>query len=394
MVNKVLIFIAVITQITFTNIVNAAINPPDNITVNQINSNQAKISWPSVTGAVKYNIYINNHYKTTVNHATDYIAKGLSADAYEVKITSINQYGEISRYSQSLNFNINNSSNSAPSSLVDSASPRNSKPGYTLTFSDEFNQYSLNNSKWNTKKMWGPDIIINNEKQYYIDVQGGSDQQAIGYNPFKFNGSNLTIEASKTPNDKKWMVHNQPYISGVLTTYKKFSAKYGYFEARVKIPAQNGTFPAFWLLHDRQRDESTQRTEIDIFESLGHRPDIIHNTVHYYHGVTPEYEGNHVQKSRPQVSGQDFSRNYHVYAVKWEPGYVAWYIDGEKVNELYDSNTDYEQMYLIVNLAMGGNWVNKKEWGGLGYNFPNQSDLQNKSNAKLQIDYIRAYTKN
>ncbi len=370
-----------------------AIQPPLHLWVGEHQNQQPTsktLYWNSVGQAAKYNVYINNRYYNTTS-ATSIMVTSLSYGENDFYVTSITQDERISSRSQSFTFSVLKPT--SQTSLVDLQTPKNQRPGYQLVFSDEFNGYNIDSNKWLTRKMWGPDTIVNNEKQYYVDIQDSENQSAIGYNPFKFNGSTLSIEAMRTPDDKKWMVHNQPYLSGVLTSYKKYSTKYGYFEARIKIPAQNGTFPAFWLLHERLQNENTKRSEIDIFENLGHRPDRIHNTAHYFNNVTGNYTGDHVQLSRPEIYGEDFSLTFHTYAVEWQPGYIAWFIDGVKVNEIYTHELDHEEMYVLVNLAMGGNWVNNADWGGLGYNFPNEQDLNNPNIPKLEIDYIRVYKK-
>jgi hypothetical protein len=52
---------------------------------------------------------------------------------------------------------------------VESSSPSGgggTPSGYHLVFSDEFRGSSLDRGKWNSRYRWGPDWIINGEKQY------------------------------------------------------------------------------------------------------------------------------------------------------------------------------------------------------------------------------------
>ncbi|MFT6877525.1 MAG: beta-glucanase (GH16 family), partial [Granulosicoccus sp.] len=95
-------------------------------------------------------------------------------------------------------------------------------------------------------------------------------------------------------------------------------------------------------------------------------------------------------------TGIDYSQDYHVYAVKWEPGRVTWYIDDQEVSVLENNEINYEELYVKLNLAMGGNWTNfPANAGGLGRpsneRFPTQNDLNNFSNPALEIDYVRVY---
>ena len=300
----------------------------------------------------------------------------------------------------------------------------NQKPGYALVFSDEFNGSSLNQNRWNTQLRWDGEFngeryeyrVINGEDQFYVNIfsedQGHLDTVVPHYNPFEFDGSRLAIRAIRNPL-KLWeaerghgslfdMVSQQTFLSGSISTFDKFTQKFGYFEARIKIPNHVGTFPAFWLHHQRQRHEGTQRSEIDIMENLGHAPWYIYNSFHYFTDVSATSGGNAVfLKPEPEgqiFTGTDYSQDYHVYAVEWQPGHIAWLIDGQIVSELWNDNVNHEELYLILNMAMGGNWTNyPTNSGGLGRStsdrYPNDSDLQsnNFTNPALEIDYIRVY---
>ncbi len=296
------------------------------------------------------------------------------------------------------------------------------KPGYKLVFSDEFNGTELDGNRWSTQLRWDGEHngeryeyrLINGEHQFYVNpLSDDPNHQALlgEYNPFELDGERLAIRAKRNPlktsnADKKFgpleeMVSQQEFLSGAMASYDSFSQKYGYFEARIKIPSVTGTFPAFWLLHQRRAAENTQRTEIDIMENLGHYPEYIYNSFHYYKNVSEtNYGDGNFLKPEPSgqvYTGQDFSLDYHVYAVRWEPGRIVWYIDDQVVSELNTVEANHEDLYVILNLAVGGNWTNFPETaGGLGRSkseyFPNPSDLEAWNNPALEIDYVRVYS--
>ena len=300
--------------------------------------------------------------------------------------------------------------------------PDAGRPGYELVFSDEFAGSRLDPARWSGQLRWDGDWNgerfeyrrINGEHQFYVNPVSDDPEMLAEvvpvYDPFEFDGERLAIRAVKNPlkgtgtgpdhGDLDTMVRQQEFLSGALSTHDKFSQKYGYFEARIKIPAHVGTFPAFWLYHQRSRSEGTQRTEIDIMENLGHAPEYVYNTAHYSTGVAVGRSGTH-QFLKPQPSGQvysgtDYSDDYHVYAVEWEPGKVTWLIDDQVVNELHEEQMNHEELYLIINLAMGGNWTNfPTSAGGLGRSanarFPNGADLASFANPALEIDWVRVY---
>jgi hypothetical protein len=51
--------------------------------------------------------------------------------------------------------------------------------------------------------------------------------------------------------------------------------------------------------------------------------------------------------------GVDFGDDFHVYAVKWDPGAIIYYIDGIEYNRVNNGNIDTEELYVLLNLAMG-----------------------------------------
>ena len=310
-------------------------------------------------------------------------------------------------------------------SLIDPASYNypevTAKAGYELVFSDEFNGTALNPYRWHSQLRWDGEWngeryeyrIVNGEDQFYVNVLSPDEEHQREivpvYNPFQFNGNRLAIRAALNPLKSRdrttthgkldTIVPQQPFLSGAISTHEKFAQKFGYFEARIKIPDHVGTFPAFWLFHERRAWEGTRRTEIDIMENLGHAPHYIYNSFHYFTNVTRTYGGdaNFIKPSPSgQIRGEDFSNDYYVYAVEWTPGNVKWLVNGEVVSELSNGNVNYEELYVMINLAMGGNWTNfPTNAGGLGrpgdQRYPTAEDIRNFSNPALEIDYVRVY---
>ena len=135
-------------------------------------------------------------------------------------------------------------------------------------------------------------------------------------------------------------------------------------------------------------------------ENLGHAPWYIYNSFHYFKNVSATYGGD-ANFVKPYPSGQvftgtDYSQDYHVYAVDWAPGRVTWFIDGVQTSELINNEVNYEDLYVMLNLAMGGNWTNfPTNAGGLGrpsdQRYPTENDLIDFNNPALEIDYVRVY---
>lgn len=429
------------------------------LSANEYSGNDVQWQWNAVSGAVEYEVTVDGVVVGSTS-STQWVSEDLWKGTHSLTVKAVDSSGNKTEQSETLKIDVTGngsgstsesspiaqndvptSAGSAPppqqssggdenaanvKSLIDPASydysEVSNKSGYELVFSDEFNGTALNPYRWHSQLRWDGEWngeryeyrIINGEDQFYVNVLSPDSEHQKDivpvYNPFKFDGNHMSIKATVNPlNDRERtrthgklddIVHQQPFLSGAISTHEKFAQKYGYFEARIKIPSHVGTFPAFWLFHERRAWEGTQRTEIDIMENLGHAPEYVYNSFHYFKNVT-EYYGGDANFIKPKPSGQiytgtDYSRDFHVYAVEWSPGKITWFIDGEKVSELYESEADYEELYLMINLAMGGNWTNfPTNAGGLGRSsserFPTSNDIRNFDDPELEIDYVRVY---
>lgn len=352
------------------------VNSPDSLNAEIRDSNTAVIKWSTPSGnPLGYNVYLDGNYETTVS-SPEYTANNLAyGEDHKFSIVAFSQSKRFSRQSDELTVNTangstlatnNNSNNNQPQN-DDSSGGGSAPDGYRLVFSDEFNQYSLDSSKWNSGYRWGHEVI-NNEEQYYVDRINNPD---FGHSPFEFDGNHMTINATRTPDHLRSSANGKSYLSGALTTYNKFTMKYGYVEMRAKFPKGKGIWPALWLLH---QNESDRTPEIDIVEFIGDDP---YNVYHTFHWVE-----NWSNRRSPYMvaSGPDYSQDFHTYAVKWEPGKITWYIDGQERNSFSNGNVSWENMYILVNLAVGGSW-------------PGSPDGNTQFPARYQIDYIRAYQK-
>ena len=133
----------------------------------------------------------------------------------------------------------------------------------TVTFDDEFSGTSLSasggglNTLWRTDYGWGgnPNALAartlpqSGEKELYVDPAMVSTvtNTAVGINPFSLRNDALTITAAPVPASQQAALYGYKFSSGMLSTRDSFTQTYGYFEARMKLPAGGGAWPAFWL---------------------------------------------------------------------------------------------------------------------------------------------------
>lgn len=225
---------------------------------------------------------------------------------------------------------------------------------WSLTFADNFNGNSLNDAKWNRSYYYSPSII-NDEQQFY-----SPDALSVknGY---------LVITASETS------ANGLPYTSGAVTTLDKFSQQYGYFEIRAILPAGSGLWPAFWML---DQNISNYPPEIDIFEFLGHKMNIVHQ------GLIYRDANNDVGSDRLSMDWLQSlaDNNWHTYGLEWSPGELIFYVDGYETGRITRSEVPDVPMYVILNMAVGGGWPG----------IPNENTRLAKT---MKIDYVRAYEK-
>src|ERR1700722_9781756 len=179
---------------------------------------------------------------------------------------------------------------------------------WKLIWSDEFNGPAgagIDTNKWTAETGGGGNG--NREWEFYTTSRTNAALDGHGC---------LDIIALKWPtNTFETSFGNGAYSSARFNTRKKFSVKYGRIEARIKIPAGQGMWPAFWMMGD---DIGTAGWpaggEIDIMENLGREPDIVHGTMH-----GPGYSGAKGPTAAFRLKNQGhFADDFHIYAVEWE----------------------------------------------------------------------------
>jgi MYXO-CTERM domain-containing protein len=229
------------------------------------------------------------------------------------------------------------------------------KPGWQLTFQDEFDGAQIDAAKWVKRYKWG-EAPINGELQAYVD------------DAFQLQNGILTIVGDKRP--ASYAGQTFQYASGVLCSVPEQT--YGYFETRLKVPAGQGMWPAFWLLGT---NGVTGVNEIDIHEILGNQPSTVHMTVHW----GTDYNAGHQSDGTSWV-GPDFSADFHTFGLEWNSDSIIWSIDGVEHKRHTGAGVPQVAMYLIVNLAIGGTW-------------PGAPDATTPFPGLYQVDYVRAYSR-
>jgi beta-glucanase (GH16 family) len=235
---------------------------------------------------------------------------------------------------------------------LSSASAQTLPGDWTLTFSDEFDGPSLDTSKWRSGYHFN--AVINKERQHYVPENLVFEGNGV----LKFRAEKRTVTAPP-------MKFEQPYASGAIETWDRFSQKYGLFEARIKMPKTHGLWGGFWLMpdrgpdlpHDKRMSTFDGGMEFDIAEYLPVWGNFYH-TAMIYDGYGPRKKarsgGGGSHSPRHEVPG--ISEEFHTYSLYWEEGLAMFFVDGRLVDGWKDERVASVPMHVILCLAVGGQW--------------------------------------
>jgi beta-glucanase (GH16 family) len=225
-----------------------------------------------------------------------------------------------------------------------------------LFWAEEFNTDGAPNPA-----IWGYDLggggWGNNELEYYTNrpenviVQGGV----------------LKLKAVK----EAYQGYN--YTSARMLSKDKFAFTYGKVEARAKLPAGTGTWPAIWMLGSNISTVPWPACgEIDIMEHVGVTINKIYGTLHY-----PGRSGGNADGGYTFITNA--TTEFHIYTVDWSPSSIKIYVDNQLYHTVANSNSIpfNHDFFLILNVAMGGNFAGTIDPAV--------------TNATMEVDYVRVY---
>lgn len=253
-----------------------------------------------------------------------------------------------------------------PAVLAAQSPPR---PDWKLVWRDEFDAKQLDTLKWSPLLR---EQSKHNELQYYL--------------PDEAYVENGWLRLRSRVRDFGEM----HYTSGRV--HSKFATTYGRYEIRARLPGGKGLWPAHWL-YPQNRDWAMEQlmseavaanrertipearpwySEIDIMEFLGHETNVLYGTLHY-----TTFKGEKKSSSGKHTGDVDYTKDFHIYALEWEPDSLRWFIDGKRIHATA-TGVPHTPHYLILNTAVGGEWPGNPD---STTTFPQFHD----------IDYVRIY---
>jgi len=271
---------------------------------------------------------------------------------------------------------------------------------WTEVWADEFDSPTLDDTKWKPEvSCWGGG---NDERQCYT---GRSENVSVkgGYLLLSARAENYTAQTypGGHSNDNG-ETNTQSYTSGKVKSLGLASWKYGRFEAKMKLPKGQGTWPAFWMLSESDSYGSWPLSgEIDILEAvnLGASCPDCEGGIGENRSIAALHFGDawpnntfHSTKSTLPKGVDD----WHVFAVEWGKTRIDWFVDDQKIYSLsvdkwYTGAVDKTEnpyapfdkaFYVMLNLAVGGGLSEKNNDKGLEPNsFP----------AELLVDWVRVH---
>lgn len=247
-----------------------------------------------------------------------------------------------------------------------------------LVWSDEFDTNGvINAANWHHQtQLPNGGSWFNGEQQHYTNQLANS---------FVNNGF-LNIVAKKEVYNNQGVT--KQYTSARLNS--KFAFLYGRVDIRAKVPTNQGTWPALWLLAKNINEpggffNSAFGTtnwpacgEIDIME----------------YGITPSQPTNYIQSALHTTSSSgntvnhggtianNLGNDYHVYSMNWSPNQITFLLDGVAFytyNPTVKTQNNWpfnSEQYLLFNIAMGG------VAGTIPSSF---------TQATMEVDYVRVY---
>ncbi len=156
--------------------------------------------------------------------------------------------------------------------------------------------------------------------------------------------------------------HENDVVESVrIHTQDKFYFKYGRIDIVAKVPKGKGTWPAAWMMSQRELHGGWPRSgEIDIMEHVGNRLDewlcCLHTESHN-HTTKSEYV------SAFHVPG--LSDDFQTYSIHWKQDSIEYLLNDQSMVTYHrgednrDASSkgwpfDDDDFYLILNLAIGG----------------------------------------
>ena len=249
----------------------------------------------------------------------------------------------------------------AASTVTSSLPPLADGTNWKPVLRDDFTGAALDPTHWSTCYSWSSTTCTN-----------ASTHELELYTPENVSVAAGELHLTARSEGAFALGRHFAYTSGMVSTARPdrtmFAFRYGYIEARARVPAAAGLWSAFWLLPSNH----SALPEVDVFEIVGYQPGVALEFTHWQGTNAAQQFGN--ATALPTAVG-----GWHVYGLDWEPSSLTWYVDGRKVWTMNNrAGVPQQDMTVIADLAVGGPYATAPRGAGA---FP----------ATMRFDYVKVW---
>jgi beta-glucanase (GH16 family) len=245
---------------------------------------------------------------------------------------------------------------------------------WVKTFDEEFEGTEVDQTKWN---IYGPNW-------WDKASHWSKDNLIVGGGVAKLHFEKKRGFHNDNPKPKEKLtlsgLNESDYACGYLDTFGKWVQRYGYFEARVKLPTAPGLWPTFWMVPDRgvaagptwkRSDTGNGGMELDIMEHLTRWGPYRYNIAMHWDGYGKEHTSVGSDRNYVQADKDGFITS----GMLWTPGSLVYYCNGKELLRWESPRISVVPAYFIIEMTTGG-WDN------------NSVD-----DAQLPVDYLIDYVR-
>jgi len=271
-----------------------------------------------------------------------------------------------------------------PSTECSGTTPPTAAPsgGWQCTFDDEFNGTSLDTSKWQPQLTSAsgyttgapPDLVCYVDNPETISESGGT----------------LNLSVVQTPTAQACGQTQTQYEGGMVSSYQIFDQRYGFFEARAKLPAStlDGLQETLWLYPENETlfGPFPDSGEIDYGEFYSEYPTTDVPVVHY----PGSQDDPNATNDYCSIAGAETAGEFNTYALLWTPTTITAYFNG--VPCITDTYAPYVQgpdaapaplnqpFFMAFTAALG-----------VGTDSPEGQDMSQELPATTSLDWMRVW---
>jgi len=214
---------------------------------------------------------------------------------------------------------------------------------YKIAFSEDFSDFRIaanriGDARWTAHTPWHGDF----GDAEFLDPHPND--------PFTVSNHGLEITARKKP-DGHW---TSGLIAAADPDGHGFGTRYGYFEARMKMPPGPGTWPAFWLSSLKPARDPSPSVEIDVVEYYGQFTSAYQAAIHVWHDKSKEPRSRDAwQKHVVDVPKDSLVDDFHNYGLNIQPQTITFYFDRKAVWTVATPEELTFSEYPLLDLALG-----------------------------------------